>query len=101
LDYCEIRGFDSGEDDDDALLGFDAAILVSIILRYGNNYQSCRTVDSSADTTVSEKHTVSIFRAEVARVGSGRIYRGLEIGKNEGRGQSGTRNEREMVPLQP
>jgi hypothetical protein len=28
-----------------------------------------------------EKHTVSIFRAEVAMLGSGRIYTGLEEGK--------------------
>jgi hypothetical protein len=31
-------------------------------------------VDSSVDGTVSEKHTVSIFRAEVAMLGSGEIY---------------------------
>jgi hypothetical protein len=32
------------------------------------------------------KHTVSIFRAEVAMLGSGGIYIGLEEGKNEGVG---------------
>jgi hypothetical protein len=42
---------------------------------------------------VSEKHTVSIFRAEVEMLGSGGIYVGLEEGKSEGVGQSGTRNE--------
>jgi hypothetical protein len=42
------------------------------------------------DANVSEKHTVSIFKADVA------IYIGLE-GKAEGVGQSGMRNKREMV----
>jgi hypothetical protein len=35
---------------------------------------------------VSEKHTVSIFRAEVAMLGSTGIYIGLEEGKAEGLG---------------
>jgi hypothetical protein len=34
----------------------------------------------SVDTNVSEKHTLSIFRAEVAMLGSGGIYIGLEEG---------------------
>jgi hypothetical protein len=46
---------------------------------------------------ISEKHTVSIFRAEVVMLRSGGIYKGLEEEKAEGMGQSGTRNEREMV----
>jgi hypothetical protein len=54
----------------------------------------------SVEDNVSEKHTVSIFRAKVAVLGSGGIYMGLEEGKAEGVGQSGTRNEREMVPGQ-
>jgi hypothetical protein len=45
-------------------------------------------------TNVSEKHTVSIFRTEVARLGSGGIYIKLEEDNSEGAGQSGTRNER-------
>jgi hypothetical protein len=46
------------------------------------------------DASISEKHTVSIFRAEAALLGSGGTYIGLEEGKAEGVGQSGTRNER-------
>jgi hypothetical protein len=45
-------------------------------------------------SNVSEKHTVSIFRAEVVMLGSGGIYVGLKEGKAEGVGQSQTRNER-------
>jgi hypothetical protein len=44
-----------------------------------------------------EKHAVSIFRAKVVMLGSGGIYIRLEERKAEGVGQSGTRNEREMV----
>jgi hypothetical protein len=40
----------------------------------------CRLVGSAY---VSEKHTVSIFRAEVAMLGSGWMYIGLEEGKTE------------------
>jgi hypothetical protein len=40
-----------------------------------------------------EKYTASIFRAEVAMLGSGGIYIGLEEGKAEGVGQSEMRNE--------
>jgi hypothetical protein len=40
----------------------------------------CRLV---VDTYVLEKHTVSIFRAEVANLGSGRIYIRPEEGKAE------------------
>jgi hypothetical protein len=47
-----------------------------------------------------EKHSVSIFRAEVAMLESGEIYIGLEEVMAEGVGQSGTRKEREMVPGQ-
>jgi hypothetical protein len=36
------------------------------------------------DANISEKHTVSIFRAEVTMLGSGGIYIGLEDGKAEG-----------------
>jgi hypothetical protein len=57
-------------------------------------------VDSSVDASVSEKHTVSIFRAEMAMLGSGGICIGLEEGKVEGVGQSGTRNVAEKVPGQ-
>jgi hypothetical protein len=32
-------------------------------------------VDSSVDANVSEKHTISILRAEVAKMRSGRIYK--------------------------
>jgi hypothetical protein len=46
-----------------------------------------------ADANVSEKHTVSIFRAEVEMLGSGRIYIWLEEKKAEGEDQSGTRNQ--------
>jgi hypothetical protein len=42
-------------------------------------------VDSSVGANVSEKHTVSIFRAEAAMLESGGIYTGLEKGKAEGR----------------
>jgi hypothetical protein len=35
------------------------------------------------DASVSEKHTLSIFRGEVAMLGSGGIYIGLEEGKVE------------------
>jgi hypothetical protein len=41
-------------------------------------------VDSSVDANVSEKNTVSIFRTEMAMLGS----RGIEEGKAEGVGQS-------------
>jgi hypothetical protein len=47
--------------------------------------------------SISEKHTVSIFRTEVAMLGSGGIYIGLEEGKAEGVGQSGMRSEGEKV----
>jgi hypothetical protein len=57
-------------------------------------------VDLLVVASVSEKHTVSIFRAKVSILGSGGI--GLEEGKTEGVGQSGMRNDRQMVPdLQP
>jgi hypothetical protein len=39
---------------------------------------------------VSEKHTISIFRAEMAMLGSGGIYIGLEEGKAKGVGHSPT-----------
>jgi hypothetical protein len=42
-----------------------------------------RHVDLSVDASVSEKHTLSIFRAEVAMLGSGGIYIGLEGGLRE------------------
>jgi hypothetical protein len=35
-----------------------------------------------------EKHTVSIFKAEVAMLGSGGIYTGLEEGRAEGVGNN-------------
>jgi hypothetical protein len=57
-----------------------------------------RRVDWSVDANVSEKHTFSIFRAEVAMLGSGGIYIWLEEGMAEGVGQSQTRNEGEKVP---
>jgi hypothetical protein len=38
------------------------------------------------EANVSEKYTVSIFRAEVAMLGSGGIYIGLEEGDAEGVG---------------
>jgi hypothetical protein len=38
-----------------------------------SGYWCC--VDLSVDANVSEKHTVSIFRAEVAMLGSGGIFR--------------------------
>jgi hypothetical protein len=38
------------------------------------------------DASVSEKHTVSIFRAKVVILGSGGIYIGSEEGKAEGVG---------------
>jgi hypothetical protein len=44
-----------------------------------------RRIGLTVDANVSEKHTVSIFRAEVAMLGSGRIYTELEA---EGVGQS-------------
>jgi hypothetical protein len=47
-----------------------------------------------------KKHTVTIFGAEVLRLGSGGIYIELVVGKAEGVGQSETRNVKEMVPLQ-
>jgi hypothetical protein len=47
-----------------------------------------------------EKHTVSIFRTEVAKLGSGGIYIGKEKRKAEGVSQSETRNEGEKVPGQ-
>jgi hypothetical protein len=53
------------------------------------------------DASVLEKHTVSIFRAEVAMLGNGGIYIGLEEGKAVGVDQSGTRNEMEMVTAGP
>jgi hypothetical protein len=53
----------------------------------------------SVDANISEKHTVSIFRAEVAMLGSGGIF-GWEDRTAEGVGQSGTRNEGEKVPGQ-
>jgi hypothetical protein len=40
-----------------------------------------RHVGSSVNANVSEKHTVSIFRAAVAMLGSGGFYIGLEEGK--------------------
>jgi hypothetical protein len=43
-----------------------------------------RRVDAPVDANVSEKYTVSIFRAEVAILGSGGIYIGLEEEKVEG-----------------
>jgi hypothetical protein len=49
-------------------------------------------VNSSVDSNASEKHIVSIFRVEVAKLGSGGIYIGLEEGKAEGVGQSTTSN---------
>jgi hypothetical protein len=36
----------------------------------------------SLEVSVSEKHTVSIVRAEVGMLGSGRIYIGLKEGKS-------------------
>jgi hypothetical protein len=55
-----------------------------------------RRVDSSVDVNVSEKHTVSIFRTEVAMLRSGGIYIGLEEGEagggaDQGRGVRGRR----------
>jgi hypothetical protein len=49
----------------------------------------------SEDANVFEKHTVSVFRAEMEMLGSGGIYIGLEEGKTDGVGQSGT----ERLPL--
>jgi hypothetical protein len=49
------------------------------------------------DASVSEKHAASIFRAEVAMLGSGGIYVRLEEVKAEGEGQSEMRNEREKI----
>jgi hypothetical protein len=46
---------------------------------------------------LSEKQSVSIFRAELAMLRSGGIYIGAVEGKAEGVGQSGTRNEEEKV----
>jgi hypothetical protein len=43
------------------------------------------------DANVSENHTAPFFRAEVAKLGSGGIYIGLDEGKKEGMGQSGMR----------
>jgi hypothetical protein len=40
----------------------------------------------SVNANILEKHTVSILRAEVAMLGSGGIYIGLEKGKAEGVG---------------
>jgi hypothetical protein len=57
-----------------------------------------RRVDSSVDTNVSEIHPVSIFKAEVAMLGSGWVYIESEEGKTGGVGQSGTRNEEGIVP---
>jgi hypothetical protein len=54
-------------------------------------------VDLSVDSSVSEKHAVYIFRAEVAMLGSGGIWLLLDEGKAEGVGQSGTRSEVEAV----
>jgi hypothetical protein len=48
------------------------------------------------DASISENHTVSVFKAEVAMLGSGGIYIGLHEGKAEGVDQSGTTNERGM-----
>jgi hypothetical protein len=39
------------------------------------------------DASVSEKHTVPIFMADVTILGSGGIYIGLEEGKAEGVGE--------------
>jgi hypothetical protein len=49
------------------------------------------------DANVSEKHTVTIVGAEMAMLGGGQIYIGLEEGKAEGVGQSQTRNEGQKV----
>jgi hypothetical protein len=54
-------------------------------------------VGSSVDARILEKHTVSIFRAEVAMLGSGGIYIFSEEGKAEGLGQPRMRNEGEKV----
>jgi hypothetical protein len=40
-----------------------------------------------------EQHTISIFRAEAAMLGSGGIYIGMDEWKAEGVGQSEMRNE--------
>jgi hypothetical protein len=45
------------------------------------------------DVNISEKLTLSIFGAEVAKLGNGGIYIGLEEEKDEGVDQSGMRNE--------
>jgi hypothetical protein len=44
---------------------------------------------------ISQKHTLFIFRAEVAMQGSGGIYVEPEEGKAEGKGQSEMKNEKE------
>jgi hypothetical protein len=51
----------------------------------------------SVDASILEKHTVSVFRAEVAMLRSGGIYIDSEEGKAEGVGQSGMRNAGETV----
>jgi hypothetical protein len=52
-----------------------------------------RRVDSSVAADVSDKHTFSIFRTEMAVLGNGVIYIGLEEGKAKCVGQSGRRSE--------
>jgi hypothetical protein len=52
------------------------------------------------DANILKKHTASIFRGKVVMLGNGGIFTGLDEGKAEGVGQSGVRNEREMVPDQ-
>jgi hypothetical protein len=48
-----------------------------------------------------EKHIVSIFRAEVVKLGSGGVYIGLEEGNAEGVGQSEARTPAWRIPIVP
>jgi hypothetical protein len=50
------------------------------------NFGFWRLVEVQVDGSVSEEHTVCIFRAEVALLESGRIY----MGEGEGKAEAGT-----------
>jgi hypothetical protein len=50
-------------------------------------------IDSSLDANVSEKHAISIFKAEMVMLGSGGFYIGSEEGKAEGEETTKTNKE--------
>jgi hypothetical protein len=62
---------------------FEVFMVVRMVMLFFWVLAPCRLL---VDANVSEKHTVSIFRAEVAMLGSGWIY--IDEDKGEGVGHS-------------